>query len=40
MQEYFQKSNNFGQSPWLIGDLPAQRGGVRSDPQKGDNTFM
>ena len=34
MQEHFQKSTNFAQSQWLMGDLFAQRGSVRSDVQK------
>ena len=40
MQELFKKSTNFDQSQWLHGDLSTQRGGVRSDPQKGDNAFI
>ena len=35
MQECYKKSTNFGQSQWLIKDLSTQRGGVRSDSQKG-----
>lgn len=35
MQEDFQKSTNFGQLQWLIKNLSVQRGGVRSDPQRG-----
>ena len=34
MQEHFYKSINFGQSQWLIRDLYAQQGDVRSDAQK------
>jgi hypothetical protein len=33
-------STNFGESQWLIVELSAQGGGVRSDPQKGNNTFI
>ena len=41
MQEHFKKNINFGQSQWLNRDLSAQRGSVKSDPQKGgDNTFI
>jgi len=40
MQERFKMSTNFGQSQWLIADLSVQQGGVRSDPQKGDTTFI
>jgi hypothetical protein len=36
MQECF----NFGQSQWLAEDLSTQWGGVRSDPQKGDNIVI
>ena len=36
MQECF----NFGQSQWQAEDFSAQWGGVRSDPQKGDNIFI
>ena len=35
MQECFKKSTNFAHSQWLVRDLYAQGGGVRSDPQKG-----
>ena len=40
MQERFKKSTNFGQSQWHIKDLYAEQGGERSDPQKGNNTFV
>lgn len=40
MQEHFNKSNNFGQSQWLIGDLYAQQSGVKNDPQKRDDIFL
>ena len=40
MQEHFTKSTNFGQSQWLIRNLYAQRDGLRSDPQKGDNNYI
>ena len=40
MQERFKKSTNFGQSQWLIEDLSVQQGGVKSDPQKRDATFI
>ena len=40
MQERCEKDTNFGLLQCLIGDLSTQQGSVRSDPQKGDNTFI
>ena len=40
MQEHFEKTTNFGQSQWLIKNLFAQWGSVKSDAQKGYNTFI
>lgn len=33
MQKRYKKSTSFAQPRWLIGDLFAQKGGVRSDAQ-------
>ena len=38
--QQFKMNTNFGQLQRLIGDLSTQQGCVRSDPQKGDNTFI
>ena len=40
IQECYKESTNFDQSIWLIKDLSVERGGLRNDPQKGDNTFI
>ena len=40
MQEHFKESTNFGQPQWLIEHQYAQRGGLWSESQQGDNIFI